>query len=236
MTERAAATLDRALAIASAAVIAGGVLALGWSPFVVMMLFWFENVVIGVVNVMKMLAAGARLGAAGLPGAVLASAFFTVHYGMFTAVHGMFVVLLFGAGELGRGALDGGLASPALGMAAYLLAERAGWLAALAIVLVHLSGLAQWLARTRELPTPQKELMGGPYGRIVVLHATLIASGFLVHALQTPVAGALLLVALKLGYDLVTLGRERTRDEDHTAQAQARRLLAGGRRQLDGPQ
>jgi hypothetical protein len=49
--------------------------------------------------------------------------------------------------------------------------------------------------------------MGAPYGRIVVLHVTLIASGFLVQALKAPVAGALLLVALKLGYDLVALRR-----------------------------
>ena len=103
-SERIAAGLDRALALASAAVLAWGVLALGWSPFVVMMLFWFENVVIGVANVAKMLVAGARLGGLGLAGAVAASAFFTVHYGMFTAVHGVFVVLLFGTAELGRSA------------------------------------------------------------------------------------------------------------------------------------
>ena len=57
---------DLALALATAAVIAWGVVVLGWSPFVVMLLFWFENVVIGVFNVAKMLATGLRLGAAGL--------------------------------------------------------------------------------------------------------------------------------------------------------------------------
>jgi hypothetical protein len=204
--ERSALALDRALAVASAVVIAWGVLALGWSPFVVMMLFWFENVVIGVLNVAKILVTGVRLGTAGVIGGIAMSAFFTVHYGLFTAVHGMFVVLLFG-GELGRGAMDGGLAGAAAAMLGYLLAERDGWLAALAIVLVHLSGLLQWLARTREAPPALKEIMGAPYGRIVVLHVTLIASGFLVQALKAPVAGALLLVALKLGYDLVALRR-----------------------------
>ena len=233
---RAAAGLDLALALASAAVIAWGVLALGWSPFVVMMLFWFENVVIGVFNVVKIVIAGARLGALGLVGAAAIAAFFTVHYGMFTAVHGMFVVLLFGGAELGRTALDGGLAAPALGMVRYLLADRDGWLAVIAIVLLHLSGLVQWVGRTRELPTPFKEVMGAPYGRIVILHITLIASGFLVQALQAPVAGALLLVGLKVGYDLVTLKRNRSKEEGDAAQANARRPLATGRRQLDGPQ
>ena len=216
---RAAAAFDLALALATAAVIAWGVLVLGWSPFVVMLLFWFENVVIGGFNVARMLATGLRLGAAGLLGAVALSAFFTVHYGLFTAVHGMFVVLLFGGAEVGRGAMDGGLAGPLVAMVDYLFAEREGWLAVLAIVLVHLSGFVQWLARTRDELQPLKELMGAPYGRIVILHVTLIASGFLVQALQAPVAGALLLVGLKLAYDLVTLGRDRRKDQEAGAQA-----------------
>jgi hypothetical protein len=220
--ERALAAFDLALALATAAVIAWGVLALGWSPFVVMALFWFENVVIGGFNVAKMLATGLRLGAAGLAGAVALSAFFTVHYGLFTAVHGMFVVLLFGGTEVGRGAMDGALAGPLAAMLDHLFAERDGWLAVLAIVLVHLSGFVQWLARTRELPPPLKDLMGAPYGRIMILHVTLIASGFLVQALRAPVAGALLLVGLKLAYDLVALRRDRTREQGTDARASAR--------------
>jgi hypothetical protein len=187
-----------------------------------MALFWFENVVIGGFNVAKMLATGLRLGAAGLAGAVALSAFFTVHYGLFTAVHGMFVVLLFGGTEVGRGAMDGALAGPLAAMLDHLFAERDGWLAVLAIVLVHLSGFVQWLARTRELPPPLKDLMGAPYGRIMILHVTLIASGFLVQALRAPVAGALLLVGLKLAYDLVALRRDRTREQGTDARASAR--------------
>jgi len=64
--ERALAAFDLALALVMAAVIAWGVLVPGWSPFVVLLLFWFENVVIGAFNVAKMLATGLRLGAAGL--------------------------------------------------------------------------------------------------------------------------------------------------------------------------
>ncbi|MGZ8255686.1 MAG: DUF6498-containing protein [Burkholderiaceae bacterium] len=231
-SERAAAGLDRVLAVASAIVLTWGVLVLGWSPFVVMMLFWFENVVIGIFNVVKMLVTGARLGGAGLIGGVAIAAFFTVHYGLFTAVHGAFVVLLFGGGELGPNAMDGGLSGPTWFMVHYLFAERDGWLAVIAIVLVHLSGLVQWLARTREALPPLNKLMGAPYGRIMILHVTLIASGFLVQALKAPVAGALLLIGLKLAYDLVTLGRERTK----AGEALARERAAGairGRRELD---
>ena len=93
--------LDAVLAIGSAAVIAYGVLLLGWPVFVVMALFWFENVVIGGLNVLRMLVSGVRMGAAGVVGALFIGAFFTVHYGLFTAVHGVFVVMLFGIPETG---------------------------------------------------------------------------------------------------------------------------------------
>jgi hypothetical protein len=226
-SERVAAGIDRVLALASAVVLAWGVLVLGWSPFVVMMLFWFENVVIGVLHVMKLVVTGARMGAAGLVGGAALAVFFTVHYGMFTAVHGTFVVLLFGSGELGRHAMDGGLSGPLWVMLDYLFAERDGWLAVIAIVLLHASGLVQWLARTRAAPPPLKELMGAPYGRIVILHVTLIASGFLVQALKAPVAGALLLVGLKLAYDLVTLGRDHRKAAQKTGRENPTAVMPG---------
>ena len=227
---RAVAAFDRALAFATAAVIAWGVLVPGWSPFVVMLLFWFENVVIGLFNVVKMLATGLRIGAAGLLGAVALSAFFAVHYGLFTAVHGTFVALLFGGAELGREAMNGGLTGPLGAMLHQLFADRDGWIAVAAIALLHLSELVQWLVRTRERPPPLKDLMRAPYGRIMILHVTLIASAFLMQALDAPVAGALLLVGLKLAFDLVTPGQERGREEDPTAPVKGRDRLIPGRR------
>jgi hypothetical protein len=226
-SERVAAVLDRALALAGAVVLAWGVIVLGWSPFVVMMLFWFENVVIGVLHVVKLVVTGARMGAAGLIGGMALAAFFTVHYGMFTAVHGVFVVLLFGTGDLGRQAMDGGLGAPVSAMLRHLFAERDGWLAVIAIVLLHVSGLAQWLARTREALPPLKDLMGAPYGRIVILHVTLIASGFLVQALGAPVVGALMLVGLKLAYDLVALGREHRQAAQQPARENRTAVMSG---------
>jgi hypothetical protein len=241
MNERAARSVDLALAVGGAAVIAWGVLALGWSPFFVMVLFWFENVVIGAANVVRMLATGAVLGVVGLAGGIALAAFFTVHYGMFTAIHGLFVALLFGGAELGREATAGGLFGPLAAMLRHLAGSREGWLAVLAIVLLHASGTVQWLARTRAGPLPLKDLMGAPYGRIAILHVTLIASAFLVQALGAPLLGALLLVGLKLAHDLVTLGRaprERGDEDgkDSAAQVKPRRLLAIVRRPADeGP-
>ncbi len=231
-TSAIARRVDAALAIVSAIVIAYGVLVLGWSVFVVMALFWFENVVIGGFNVLRMLVSGARLGVGGIVGAVFMSAFFTVHYGLFTAVHGVFVLMLFGTPELGRDAMNGGLSGPLIQMTLRLFSHSEGWLAILAIIAMHAVNFVQWAFATRELPTPLKDLMSAPYGRIVVLHITLIAGGFLIMSVHEPVLGVLLLLGLKLAYDLVTLRNAPHKSEEHKAQASARRLLLIGRRNL----
>ena len=51
-------SIDLTLAVAAAVIVAYGILFLDWSVFVVVALFWFENVVIGVLNVAKMLVTG----------------------------------------------------------------------------------------------------------------------------------------------------------------------------------
>lgn len=223
-------TLDSALAVGSAVVIAYGVLALDWSVFAVMALFWFENVVVGAFNVLRMLVSGERMGITGIVAALFMAAFFTVHYGLFTAVHGVFVVLLFGTVELGREAMNGGLAGPLGRLFGALVSNREGWLAMLAIVTVHAAGFVQWVLTSRERPTPLKELMGAPYGRIVVLHVSLIAGGFLVMSLHAPVLGVLLLIALKLGYDLLALRRALPPDPGRAAADASTGLLAAARR------
>jgi hypothetical protein len=224
-------TLDAALAIASAAVIAYGVLVLGWSVFTVMALFWFENVVIGGFNVLRMLVSGARIGGAGTVGAGAMAAFFTVHYGGFTAAHGFVVLLLFGLPELGHPVTERGSYGPLGPMVQTLFANREGWLALAAIVVtMHAVSFVKWAMVTRERPTPVKELMAAPYGRMVVLHIALLAGAFLIMSLKAPEPGVLLLVALKLGYDLITLRRGPQKKEEH--EAQTRRLLVVGRRNL----
>jgi hypothetical protein len=46
--------------------------------------------------------------------------------------------------------------------------------------------------------------------QVIVLHVTIIASGFLVTILDSPIVGLLLLVGLKIGLDLHSHVREHT--------------------------
>jgi hypothetical protein len=193
--------IDMALAVAAAVIVAYGVLMLGWSVFVVIALFWFENVLIGVLNIAKMLITGAQSGyTVSMVVAVVLSAFFAVHYGMFTVAHGVFVVGLFGQAELGS---SQGMFAPLGRMLGYLLADRDGWLAAASITALQAAAFLRWLIVTRAQPVLLPALMFAPYGRIVILHVTIIVSGILVGMMKLPVPGALLLVALKLAFDIV---------------------------------
>lgn len=192
--------IDIALAVAVAVVVAYGVLVLGWSVFVVIALFWFENVIIGVFNVAKMLTSGARMGGYGLIAALALATFFTVHYGMFTVGHGVFVVSLFGQTELTGS--PSGLFAPLGRMLDYLLADRDGWFAAASIALLQAAAFCRWWAATRAQPALLPALMFAPYGRIIILHITIIVSGILIAMLKLPILGALLLVALKLAFDI----------------------------------
>jgi hypothetical protein len=199
--------LQAAAAVLSAAVTATGVLAFGWPVFVVMLLFWTENVLIGLANVMRIVVAGMRAGGAGLLGYLFAAVFFTFHYGVFTAAHGMFVLALFGPDR----AIDEAMADPATVAPLVGLTVSAPWvLLALALIAASVAiDAVRWIIGSRadaQMESPQV-LMAAPYGRIGVLHVTLIIGGAIATALQAPAAAAVLLVALKLGYDLLRLRR-----------------------------
>ena len=70
-----------------------GVLAFGWSVFEVLFLYWFENVAIGATHAIRM-EISTRTNA--VAGGRSTTTFFMLHYGLFTFVHGVFVITLFG--------------------------------------------------------------------------------------------------------------------------------------------
>src|SRR5690349_10588501 len=72
-----------------------GVFLLGWEIFPLMFLFWSENVIIGGINVLKMLTANPE-SPLSWAGKLFLIPFFCFHYGMFTFVHGILVVAMFG--------------------------------------------------------------------------------------------------------------------------------------------
>ncbi|WP_156917439.1 DUF6498-containing protein [Salinarimonas rosea] len=164
-----------------------GVLAGGWRVFDVLLLFWAENVVIGILNLARMAMVALR----GERGGLAMAGFFAVHYGIFTVVHGVFVVTLFGPPG----------ASPIAGFALLLAPGLALPLAALAAS--HgLSFVVNFVVGGEMDRTTLGALMAAPYGRVVVLHVTIIFGGFAVEASGAPIVALALLVGLKILVDL----------------------------------
>ena len=82
-----------------------GVWFFAWDLSLIMVLYWLENVVIGILNVFKIInARGPQVPAQAKPDNVAINnsgrwslaGFFLLHYGIFTFVHGIFVFTLFG--------------------------------------------------------------------------------------------------------------------------------------------
>ncbi|MFN7000828.1 MAG: DUF6498-containing protein, partial [Elioraea tepidiphila] len=169
-----------------------GAVALGWwSTAEVMLLFWAENVVIGAVHLLRFAILALVERHAAPLGVAL---FFALHYGLFTFVHGVFVVTLFG----------GALAEEAeAGLAAVLFSPEGLLFGVGALLASHLfSFLVNFLHGGEYRAARAEALMMQPYARIIVLHLAILFGGSASLALGEPAAALVLLVVLKIGFDL----------------------------------
>ena len=208
-----------------------GVLFFGWSLLTILVVYWVENGIVGFWNVPRLLlaqgslidretvdrrlaaqdalppaatperqyardqlAAMVRLGRTGVPGfgRVGMAAFFLVHYGIFWFVHGIFVFALpeFGSAFLG---------SVAFGEVLWGSAA----LAAVALFISHgASFFLNYVWGGEYRTTSPATQLFSVYGRVVVLHLTILVGAFAVAFLGAPVAALIVLILLKTAYDL----------------------------------
>jgi len=173
-----------------------GVLALHWDVFSLMFLFWSENVVVGAFNVLKMLA-NQPASPVNWIGKIFSIPFFYVHYGMFTYVHGVTVIAIFGR----AGSHTHGLANAA-SFWNVIQENQLGW-AILGLVVSHgISIATNYIGKGEYQRVGLSQLMFQPYGRIMVMHFAILFGGFLIMALHSPIVGLILLVGLKTAFDL----------------------------------
>ena len=188
-----------------------GVVALGWDVGLVLLLYWAENVVYGLLSLVKILTAGG-FGADGFGwlARIWLSIFFVFHYGIFTLVHGVFVVMLFNRDRLPAEGAGVAMEVDALVSLFSLSAPASGSIgvAVLGLAASHaFSLLLNWFARGEYVRSDPGTEMGRPYGRIFVLHAVILVGGGLVSALGQPWLAIALLVVLKTGMDVVSHGK-----------------------------
>jgi len=178
-----------------------GVLFWGWSAFALIFLYWIENVVVGARTLVSMLTNGlVTNGPAGLAAGAGLGTFFTLHYGLFCTVHGLFVLLMFGGTTFGD---DVNMDLNLFGVAARVFERTPDLLVGFAsIVAWQVVQFVLFITRGEVRRTNLLSLMGEPYPRMVLLHVTIIFGGFLVMLLNEPLWGVVLLAVLKAGFDV----------------------------------
>ncbi|MEZ5570125.1 MAG: DUF6498-containing protein [Halioglobus sp.] len=180
-----------------------GVLLFGWDVGALVILYWSENLVLGFYTLVKMLLVAPLRGLG-------SGMFFSIHYGGFCAVHGLFIVILLIGQEFDPLADEPWplflvFIQLLLGVVREVLAQAPPeWLWAFgALVVSHgVSFVANFLLAGERRRVSLRQLMSAPYGRIVVLHVAILLGGFAVLAMGQPVILLLVLVLLKTALDV----------------------------------
>lgn len=169
-----------------------GVLLFGWSLFPIMFLYWLENIVIGIFNVIRMVRAeksmpegqkDLKFGGKPYDPSMKKSVifFFIVHYGLFTFVHGMFVSFLFGPANISSAGVVAGFLS--------LLISH------------YISYRTNFIGKNEYKNLSAPDLFFQPYKRIFVLHITILFGGIFTKFLGVPIIALLILIVLKITAD-----------------------------------
>ncbi len=170
----------------------------------------------------RMAAMGTAMNRLGQVSRIGLGIFFAFHYGIFWLVHGLFVFALpsfgnaFAAGD-GAGVscgpfnpigVPGSNAGPLPGIACESGAfGDVIWsnvlLAAVALFLSHgASFLFNYIGRGEYMVQSPARQMATPYGRVIVLHLTIIFGSMVVAFLGAPIGALLILIGLKTAFDL----------------------------------
>ncbi|MFK7793826.1 MAG: DUF6498-containing protein [Gammaproteobacteria bacterium] len=166
-----------------------GVLFFEWQLFPLILLYWLENVVIGVFNAIKMLTCS---GSESFLQRIFMTIFFSFHYGMFCFGHGTFLVDLFG------GELD------SIPAAIHIVMQGSLQLALIALVVSHgFSFMKNYLIAGEFREMSISEVMFSPYKRIIVLHVFIIFSGMVLQSFGVTQTGLIILAIVKIIADLM---------------------------------
>jgi len=182
-----------------------GVIFWKWDLSSIIFIYWLENLIIGLLNILKIKKSEGEIipqslqnfsinnkqiepmGKAGL------ISFFIFHYGIFSFVHGMFVLTFFGFPK----------------MSFLILA-----LSCLSIFLSHfVSYLVNYVGKGEYLVVSPNKLFMQPYSRVVILHLTIIFGGMLATSLGSPVFALVFMIILKIIVDLWLHNKEHKKFE-----------------------
>jgi len=206
-------TLSTVALVAANLMPLAGALWLHWDAATIVLLFWAENLIIGAFQLLKLALLKTDHPIEQL-GKLFAIPFFCVHFGGFCAVHGLFLVglLKIGGGFEGVTPHAGGWGVGPLVFVELLVNVVAGvwnarppgseW-AVLGLAASHgISFIENYVLKKEYAAGSLKEVMTQPYGRIVIMHLTIIAGAIPALMLGSPVGLLCVMILLKIFVDL----------------------------------
>lgn len=167
-----------------------GVFFFGWDAGTIVFLYWLENVVIGLLNILKILSCREDSSPPSIGGVIYLCFFFSLHYGLFCGGHYMFLKSTYP--DL-----------PALGDMFSTLTGPVLFWSLLGLTFSHIVSLFVNFYGKGEYKTRSPNAqMFMPYSRIVLLHVVIVLSGFASMAAGQGIATLILLVGFKIIFDL----------------------------------
>ena len=168
----------------------GGVLFFDWSVFEILLLFWAENLIIGAFTVARMVTLITREKRNGM---LFQIVIFIPGYGIFTLVHLAFLIGFFAPG-FGFFVADKGETG---------LAWSTLFVSVIGLVISHGSSfINNFIGQGEYKRISNRELMTGPYNRILVMQLTVLLGGLVVVLLGELMYALVLLVVLKVVIDV----------------------------------
>lgn len=188
-----------------------GVMLFDWSLPLIMILYWLENVVIGVYTLVKMLVLTLNTGQIKN---LFNMAFFCIHYGIFCSVHGAILLEILNVTAPNSLEQEFILLRP-IELFQFLATTfgDALLLGLVALILSHgFSMFEHFFQRGEKEVLTINKLMSAPYPRILILHVTIIGGAMLIEFLGSPTYLLVLLVVIKIIVDVKLHQREHARN------------------------
>jgi hypothetical protein len=176
---------------------ASSVVVFGWSAFTLLLLYWLENVIVGVINAVKIAIAGLSGGKENARATIGMIPFFIFHYGIFCVIHGLLIWELFGDASAATVPEDGLFSLPFLVMTRLKTDTFFFWNAIALAIFQILTFLIYWLANGSWKTADPCSQTFAPYGRVVVVHVTIILAGVPVALLGQPLIAVVILALIK---------------------------------------
>jgi hypothetical protein len=205
--------------VLSNAIPIAGVAFWGWPAFSLLLFYWIENVIVGGFNAVKIAIAGLTKTQPMFSYTYFLVPFFCVHYGIFCFVHGTFLLAMFSFSGGIPGLTAGGPDMFDLIPIVWNQLETDIDLRLSVLALVGVLGAwfaVLWLGAGKWRTTNPFVQMIEPYGRIVVMHFTVLVGTMPVLVLGQPVIAVAVLALLKCAMDLglanFTFGADKFKD------------------------